>query len=321
MLAQRAGRHGRSGCAHRRRPRSCSWRWSGSPRRTRSGPPRSSCSRRDRIISRRGFLSQGRAPRSPSSGSTRSSSTRGCSSASSARATSRSSRRASGARETFSDVRRPSHRAEGDLRADGEPTRTASSTGCGHRAPEAAAARTDAPSPAGDADTAEQIEKLAELHHAASSPTRSSRQEDRAARPHVTRDAVRVVSLVPSVTETLLAWGIVPVGLHPVLRATRPAARRRDEEPRRRCHRGAAPDAGGDVRRGEPARGRRRAGGGRPGGALLLAPVGGRGRAGAGALAERSGPSGWRRTGRPTPGRPCRRSGCGRSCRSGAGRG
>ena len=35
------------------------------------------------------------------------------------------------------------------------------------------------------------------------------------------RHPVRVVSLVPSVTETLLAWGVTPGGGHPVLRAAR----------------------------------------------------------------------------------------------------
>ena len=48
-------------------------------------------------------------------------------------------------------------------------------------------------------------------------------------------------------------------GLHPVLRAARPAGRRRDQGPGRRGGRRPRARPGGDVRRGEPSRGRRRA--------------------------------------------------------------
>ena len=92
-------------------------------------------------------------------------------------------------------------------------------------------------------------------------------QEGRAARPHVAGSAIvmrpaelRVVSLVPSVTETLLAWGITPVGVtrfceQPTLRGGR-----RHQGPRRRRHRRAGARPRRDVPRGEPAGGRRRAG-------------------------------------------------------------
>ena len=87
-------------------------------------------------------------------------------------------------------------------------------------------------------------------------------EEGRAARTDVsavTRPSPRVVSLVPSATETLHRARCRARRVHPVLRAAGPPARRRHEgSPRRRDRRARAGPRRGE-RRGEPDRGLRRA--------------------------------------------------------------
>ena len=70
---------------------------------------------------------------------------------------------------------------------------------------------------------------------------------------------VRVVSLVPSATETLVALGVDPVGCTRFCDCGGRADRRRHEERRRRRGRRARARPRGRERRGEPHRGRRRA--------------------------------------------------------------
>jgi len=95
---------------------------------------------------------------------------------------------------------------------------------------------------------------------------RVRRQEGPAPRPHVTR-APRVVSLVPSVTETLLAWGITPVAVTRFCEQPHLLAVGGTKKPRHRRHHRAGARRGGGERRGEPPRRRRRVGRGRPGAA------------------------------------------------------
>ena len=153
-------------------------------------------------------------------------------------------------------------------------------------------------------------------------------QEGRAPRADVAT-ALRVVSLVPSVTETLRAARRRPGGVHAVLRATRPARRRRDEEPGRRGDRRARARPRGRERRGEPHRGRRRARRRRAPRALDVAPLGGRRRPRR-RRARRRGRCGRARALRAERvGTVARRAACGgtgcgtarRRCSSGAGRG
>ncbi len=70
---------------------------------------------------------------------------------------------------------------------------------------------------------------------------------------------MRVISLVPSATETLVALGIPPDRVHSLLRSSRCPDRRGDEEPGHRGDRRPAPGPRRGERRGESHRRRRRA--------------------------------------------------------------
>ena len=117
----------------------------------------------------------------------------------------------------------------------------------------------------------------------------------------------RVVSLVPSVTETLLAWGVRPVACTRFCEQPDLPAVGGTKDPDVAGDRAARARPGGDVRRGEPPRGRRRARGRRRRGAQLLAPLGGRRRPGA-RRARRCGRSSPTRAGAATGARAARTS-------------
>ena len=111
-------------------------------------------------------------------------------------------------------------------------------------------------------DVATQLEKLeGMLQRGTLTGGRVRGPEAQAARLTAVATAPRVVSLVPSATETLLAHRRRRRRVHPVLRAARPAPRGRHQEPRRRRDRRPRPRPRRGRRGGEPARGRRRAGG------------------------------------------------------------
>ena len=142
---------------------------------------------------------------------------------------------------------------------------------------------------------------------------RVRREEGRAAQPAL----VRVVSLVPSVTETLLAWDVVPIAVtrfceHPELPHV---GGTKDPDVDRIVSLAAGPRGG--ERRGEPQGGLRRARSRRPRGARRARDAG-RGccrRAGHTRRASSASPSTQRRF------RPRCRNGCERSSRSGVDRG
>ena len=245
-----------------------------------------------------------------------------------ARATWSSSPPARPGRQAFSNVRNPSPcrtRSTGRSR----PTRTASSTGsgavgAGHAGRRARRPRLD-PRPDPRARRAAQAGPR--------SPRRSSRRRSSSSSTGCEpRPPGHGRQPGPLGHRDPAGLGRHAGGLHAVLRAARPAARGRHQGPRRRGHRRPRARPGGAVRRGEPARGRRGLGrrGRRhrvavdrrvadvgPALRMLAALVG----------AERRGRRPRRSTGRRAPSRrrgrrsaePARR--CGRSCRSGSGRG
>ena len=132
--------------------------------------------------------------------------------------------------------------------------------------------------PVATPDVAEQISQARDAARPGRDHDRGVRgEEGRAARADVAATVTtpcRVVSLVPSATETLLALGVVAGRVHAVLRAARHPDRRWHQGSRRRRDRRARTRPRRGERRGEPPRGRRRARGRRSHGALDVAARG-----------------------------------------------
>ena len=251
-----AGHTGRLGERLGRSGSGCSSSPGSSSRSTSSGRTRTSCSRTGASSHARGS-SRSAAPRSRSSGSTTSTSTRtsccGCIGAGDLDIE-------SAGRDGPEPLRQrapPGHGPAGDLPADGGQRAAPGlvvGSGRGRRPGSARRPRSRSTRRRTSPTRSPSSRRCATR---VTSPRGVRGEEGRAARAHVSARAV--VSLVPSATETLLALGVTPDRVHPLLRAARDPDGRRHEGPARRRDRRARAGPRRGERRGEPARGLHRA--------------------------------------------------------------